>query len=1227
MIQFARFQTSQLFPVVETPSPAQGFFAYFISDIPEAGLQTISIAEAWDMYTGFFVFMKDQPAQEDMAKLAADVTQYFANNYPEPSATGFAWLAFAGQGANAPVHAAAIVLSEPQPGQRVIAADMSFDFRNYSMPLKQSAPIVPIENTDREIIGFTYEYPPYEGAPVPRQAYNIQLPCNGPARGALIGQVSLGDLSASAATGWNASLYYTVHTGGDDVAQCYPLFDTNSADGLQILFDYRLDPVDPRNPDKTYLAFTGTSFFLKQNGEGNWYIELNAAASLPSFFRTVYGKQISLAPLTDSDHPPRLVFEELPPADGALRYYLAPAGDFELSTGDSDPAYLICGLSGAESIRFTPASGDHRGDVMRFVPGQPAFAPVFPVIVSVQPTPASTPHFAAARAAEDFARSLHSWLTAPGQTKASEQSLLTDRYKTSRINVRPPAAATPTEPEAPVYYSQPDDAALFDHGQVKVDVASEILELRNTPAAVFPAAVTTALPLVPYSGVLASAAFSYDEIRKFERQVMVTVRRETVSSIPVATQKTAIDQATEMLLTTTPQGLLATVPAIGLEWQSVLLAKSISKGTEYRLEFTDGITIELRDALQSNELFLVASEAAPLGNFLNNITIADWPFTIRVGKGSDRGDFGNILIFKFAGGSLEDRISDPQTWASAGTFNANPILVSKWIKAYIEAAKLQVVSDARYEHFLSIVQNPLWSGILALKVDIGVEDFPDDLKGLLAGINRDEFYAHHFGLEANFVQPGPNGELSLPRSSMFALINYVDRGYRSSQDTEQHIRSNPFVFTVQETPSAVATENTVPQELYDFRVLTLQVVFRNSEIKDFSSKIQLIATTWFDEPGALDTANMGNSLTSQTIEFDGSYEKHNGVNTYTFVTRPEQTYRFILQSQTINYVEIVKAQFYTITEQSGQDPAAASGEAEYIASRFVFWGYMNFRQIESFDLFSFGSPEDNTTAPHTGLYFANLYVGMGFMLDEASGTASDRSFAFDPGYISFDLAQSTPRSDSLFAKFPINLSGLIYSAKGSEAKPADLGYLPVMIQSPKAVKGQSLNERWYALLYDLNLGSMGALAAKAGFVSQLSTAWSPDTKAKRLATGIKLPGMGGQKTLSLQSVLSLHIQSFTFYSAYDDQLEGRLAYLLKFNNVKLSLLGKKLPGAADTQLILFGDTTGLDKTTLAWYAAYYSKPRTPPVPPPTVPPGRPPGGLPEAHSPDKRENHIETGNG
>src|SRR5690606_12677855 len=149
-------------------------------------------------------------------------------------------------------------------------------------------------------------------------------------------------------------------------------FEVKGEEGLQILFDYRLDPVAPLNPDRSYLAFTGTVFSLQKNEEGNWFIAQGSTNELPSFFRTVYGKKISLIPLVESDRPPKLVFEALPPVDGRPRYYLAPDGDFELAiqgaSARSGPAtdQLLCGLSGVESVEFTSKSADSHGSVMRF---------------------------------------------------------------------------------------------------------------------------------------------------------------------------------------------------------------------------------------------------------------------------------------------------------------------------------------------------------------------------------------------------------------------------------------------------------------------------------------------------------------------------------------------------------------------------------------------------------------------------------------------------------------------------------------------------------------------------------------------------------------------------------------------------------------------------------------------------------------------------------------------
>lgn len=1250
MIRFIPYQSTRLYQPDSNSPAGAGYFAYFLWKQPEQLPQEIFISDSWDKYIGFYLFLKEAPTENNMQDFITKVTDELKDANAQH--TGFLWIEYL----NITQYFKVVSKVTTDPGEKVLLAqDMQFDFRNYSLPLKYLAPVQIKEEGKGNITAFTFEYPAYPDAPKPRQAFDIQLPLTGAARGTIQGQVSLGDLSANEATGWNASLYYVIHYNEEDIAQQYPIFNLQEA-GLQVLFDYNLDPVDPQNAKRTYLAFTGKSFVLKQV-DGKWVIEdYSASNQMPTYFRTVYGNKIELIPITTGDHPARLVFEALPPVDGKQRYYFAPSGDFEMVVSGQEklvPAVsfqMTGGLSGAESISFTSKSLNTAGDILRFEAGRPAYAPVFPIIEKKKnaENAASVPqHKQAAIAQQSFSTELRRHFTSKAlnalqhprgldtKVQGAVNKLLTDDYKTSWLtviaNTAKPAPQQPAtrkpgglgkplkkehlpdienwedlaevmenekrvellQQQVPVYYSQPNDAALYNHDKLPVNVGNFLLQLRDTPAAYLTGANAQFLPMVPYAGAGANLKFSYNDVRDFELQVLGPSRRMEVSSIPFSDQKSALPLDNSGVLTTTPQGLLAKVPESGLTWQSVQLAKSESKGVIYSLEFGAEVTKELRDAMQSNQLFLVATEAAPLGNFLNKITIADWPFTIRAGKGSDTGSFSNILIFKFASGTLEERIKDSKSWSSASVFNENPILVSRWISAYIESAKLNAQNNYRFKNFVEIVQNPAWSGILALQVDIGVDTFPEDLKGLLAGIDRDQFFAHHFGIEVNFVKPDEQtGELKLPKSSLFGLINYVDRSYGSNEATRSHLDDPPFLFSVQEATSPIA-DNSKP--LYDFKVLTLQVVFANSDIQDFTSRIQLTTTQWFGEAAQLNTNSQGDSLNQQSIEFKGSYEKHNGVRTYTFVTDPGQVYRFMMQSQTMHYVEIVKAQFNTL--QSPKPGFESAGEAgkESIFSRFNFWGYMNFKLIKSFDLYSFGDLTDELSEEAKGLYFANLAVEMNFELDQQTGIVTNRAFSFVPDRMSFDMSLSTPRNNSLFNNFPIRLSSIVHS-KEEKAKPSDQGFLPVIIQSPTQVNAQALTDNWYALLYDLNLGSMGALAAKAGFVSQVSTAWSPDAAAQRLSVGVKLPGVGGgQKTLSLQSVLNINIQSFTFISEYADANNELLAYLLRFNNVKLSILGKKIPGDADTQFILFGDYNGVDKTTLAWYAAYYRK-TTPLVP-------------------------------
>jgi hypothetical protein len=565
--------------------------------------------------------------------------------------------------------------------------------------------------------------------------------------------------------------------------------------------------------------------------------------------------------------------------------------------------------------------------------------------------------------------------------------------------------------------------------------------------------------------------------------------------------------------------------------------------------------------------------------FEHNITLAGWPFDIDVGKGGE-GDYRNVLIFKFGRGAIKDLVTDPKSWTSASVFNQDPDMMSVFLQNYIANAETSALENHRFRKFVNLVTNPAWEGILALRVTVGLSKFPEDLKGLLAGIDLSKFVAHHFGIETSFVKV--NGSLQQDKSSLFGLISYIDRDYTTRQSIQAFHSQDQLIMHV---PPAVEAVDPAT-ELYDFKVLQLEVVFENSELLDFTSKIQLTTTKWFGESATLQPGYPPDPLDSQSIDLNGSYEVHNGQRSYSFYTDPTQTYKFLIASNVLNYVQIAKARFETLRSE----PQPLDG-SEKIFTRFSFWGYLNFKQQEGFDLFSFGSLANPDISEKEGLYFSNFGITMDFVL-LANQTTSARTFAFDAGTASYDISQSQMRQNSLANRFPMKITSILQSdGRGS---PADLGYLPVRVPALKALR---LSTEWYAINFDLNLGSMGALAAKAGFSAGLILAWSPSPSTARAEVQIKLPGTGGgKKLLSLQGVLKLSVQYFEF--ATKALGEEDVQYQLTFRNAGLSLLGKKLPDTGTIDMILLGDPNRkLDAGSLSWFAMYVpkEKPALPPL--------------------------------
>ena len=1150
MITLTQVDDTRLYQAEHSSEP--GFLTYYVSDqqVPTAELPPVlTVDEAWSnpVLRGYYLILNQEPT--DIVIFAGVVAEH---GFGVPQHASFAWANYEASSLTFSVPYQLDLKPDETGTNTLIATGVVFRFGNYGIPFMQNGLVNTVGTETSGIQSFNFAYPAAYPTDAPADlpadlpspdGTGVNLPLLGPQRYVLQSLALVGDFSNDTNQGFNVGLRYFYEQSGTVLSQFYPVFALSS--GHLIEFQVNWDPLDLLDHERSWMKFTGNTFLVTISAEGQGTIAVALHGNLlPSWLRTIYGNPLSLQPVLEGEHAARLVMQRMPAENsGETAFYMVPDGDFKLlrETGanPTEQQKLLCGLSGTESIGFTPGTFQTALTTIRFHPDRPAFAPAFPLTDSTTALTASS---------------------AFRSTALATSELLTDAWTTAWVSVAPSVASANLRT---IYYAQPEQAALYD-ASTRV-AASNILQVFQAPVAEFDNdSLDQGYPLAIYAGLAeieAGSGFAPKNVRKFEIQILNSFRKKQISEI-ASGHPNPLPLPPHDVVTTTPQGLVAVID--GMNWKSVLLAQNDGD----RLEFIN-LGDELRDALQSNQLFLVVTLAEPLGEFLNEISIAEWPFIIDVGEGGE-GDYRNVLIFKFGRGAIKDLVTDPKSWTSASIFNQDPSRVSLFLQNYITTAETSADENYRFKKFVNLVSNPAWEGILAVRVTVGLNQFPDDLKGLLAGIDLELFAAHHFGIETSFVQSDDG--LRQEKSSLFGLISYIDRGYTTRQNTRAVQSQDRLITHIAPTVTAIDPAN----ELYDFKVLQLEVVFENTELLDFTSRIQLTTTRWFGEPATLQSGYPPDPIDQQSIELDGSYEVHDGQRSYSFYTDLFNTYKFLIASNVLDYVQIVKARFETLRSEP-------SGSSEDIFTRFSFWGYLNFKEQPGFDLFSFGSQENAEASERQGLYFSNLGITMDFEL-RADQTTDERLFVFDAGRASYDVSQSEVRVNSLFNRFPLKVTSILQSeGRGS---PADLGYLSV--RPPKEFTALKLSSEWYAINGELKLGSMGALAAKAGFSAALLLAWSPSEKDVRVEVQIKLPGTGGgKKLLSIQGVLKLSIQFFEFKTTEILETEG-IQYQLYFKNAGLSLLGVKLPTAGTIDMVLAGDPLQqLEAGSLSWFAAYY----------------------------------------
>lgn len=970
---------------------------------------------------------------------------------------------------------------------------------------------------------------------------------------------------------------------------------------VALRMDVSIDPLRATAPDRSWLSFFPLNSMLPP---------------FASTFATARGHGATLTPLAAWGTEPdaRLVFGVHPrhvgPDPVPIDYYLTLQGAFSLifSAAESATAAdatgtmvhrLLCGTSGIEYLGMPQAQQSQ----LHFVPCRPAFASL-----------------------------------ADAASTASPLSLLGTTswvWASNGANVR--------------YYAQPEAAPLYRAPEPSADtlLGSAFLDYLEVAALqLAPADGKRCFPLAPYRSLDPEEA---KPALAIEAAALAPVRRQAILSADTSAwvAPLRLEGASPPVTSTvgvTPQGIAVGVGGDGMEWTWVGFANDTDDlQAAPNLVFTkaDGA---FRQALETNRLFMVAANGDTFmenasvkyqltaeglaelrlqktvpttvldevsayflaqhypiyeneGDFVAALNaassgampyvveferksglltpqIGDWQFQIspRNWSNPQRPERQNVLmVFKFnVGRSLAAMTDDlpSWTWPEVAVFpggtsaDAQAELQSIYRTARESYARTSTGgAQSPYANFIRVLDDENWTGIMVFSCDMPLKALPAPLQALAAGIDPKRFYAHHIGFSITPFGAQP-GVLQFGKTSMFGLLDY--------QDTEdQYFEDN---------------------RPYMFKVLRLAVGFRNSVMVEFSSQVELLINRFFGAPALFYPTSHGNNLI-----LDGVYQRQkdqSGIELGTYVFSMTQQNTVGIANSALRWVQLSSTQLVTTTPADTADPYLP------VVVLFQMAGNLYFYEPKGFDPFSFGQTRDEAeqgtpaATAASALRFGNLAVRMEFTLAECVP-----SFSFVTEALSFDPANSMPRPKALYACFPIKLSGFLSTPdpelatsaqdigdSDSTRMPESFGY--ASIGAP--LQQSRLRDPWYGLVYDIDLGSLGALAGNVGLTLRLLAAWSSGGTREEPAVylGVKLPGVKESLgvELPLQGILSLGFKSIQIL-ADDDATTGARQYLLRFRNFAIRFLGLAFPPGYN-DILLAGSPDAAAPTKLGWYAAY-----------------------------------------
>ncbi|MEG3159488.1 hypothetical protein U1763_03130 [Sphingomonas sp. LB2R24] len=825
---------------------------------------------------------------------------------------------------------------------------------------------------------------------------------------------------------------------------------------------------------------------------------------------------------------PRFVFSDQGGAKGIKAdVSLLPDGDFDLVLPPAPPGAtaresfgIVCGLSEREYLPVTT------GQRLAFRPDFPAYAGELPARADTQVD----------KRFDATTRS--SWLAVLNADGTPATTVISEDREFSLFS----PASPPATGQAPA------SGTTLKHSPVPLK--PKLLRALNADAAADKSADTVraaCLPVFPWKGVKVASAtagvskragrFAGPELRWIEQRVLHPNRRALVE--PDGGPALAAGRAE---VRHTPMGLEMRVDA-GNRMQTLVLARTPDTGDGagpmLSLEL-DGIQPALADALLRADLFLVADQLGDLARLGSGVSIAGWRFDADL-AGSRKADAGTadgegpILIIKGRKGPLTELLDLHEGWALPEELCSElPATVADRVRAKHkdrpkaptnqEEAATQKAAFARID---AIFTDPEWTGVLIYDVRLDPAAVPDQVTGLLGGVEG-VLRAHHVGLDVRRVEPGEEPSAT----PMFGTMAYVHAKEDEAPPLDGHH--------------------------YAFQLARLIVSFNNGLITHFLARGKLVTERLFDGEATDAAPPATRAAASPVLDIIGRYERRieNGqaVEVYTFETALQGNGRVIHMPEggLVRQVRLRRIAFVTL---SVDRPATGPVSAK---TRFLLDGEIVFNAW----------PKTGMTLLPDGAAFRFAGLGIDFDFELiAGGGISIQGFSFSPGGLSFDFG-NLPSLSGMLGKLPFRFRTFEWWPEGIDLPK--LGF-----KSLKAGRGDgSIDFGNYGLTFDLSLGSLGSLANKLkDFKLSLLLGFGFDWKTGRLpsfALGYKFAGSGGSGLdIGLGNVLRIRADAYDVgkHPSRDD------VYYFYAINARVLVQGHELPKKARLNLFAFVDPT------------------------------------------------------